>query len=377
MAKRKSENGGAAVGKKPKAQGEMLGNVLMEDKDGWGEFYNNILKTNLVPDYLIRMMIRQLNAQRRQEYYDLPMEKQMEHKMNFVKELKSLPLAIKTADANEQHYEVPAEFFNLTLGKRLKYSCGYYPDSNTTLDEAEEAMLALYCQRAQIVDGMTILDLGCGWGSFGLYAAEHFPNSKVISLSNSNGQRGYIEEQAKAKGFKNITVYTGDINSFKMPSGLEFDRIVTIEMFEHMKNYDALFEKIHGWLAPGGKVFIHIFCHREYPYHFEGDHWMAKYFFSGGTMPSEDLFLHFQNKLKIEQHWRVNGQHYGKTCRDWLRLTDKHKKRVLELFAETYGEKEKLKWFVMWRVFYMACEELFNHDGGNEWYVSHYLFTRD
>jgi len=360
-----------------KAKSDEVQQVLVDDNKGWGEFYNNILASNMIPDTMIRIVMRRLLSSRRQEYYDLPVEKQMEHKQAFFKELKQLPLAVKTADANEQHYEVPHEFFELTLGKHLKYSCAYYPKADSSLDEAEEAMLVKYCERAQLEDGMTILDLGCGWGSGGLFYAARYPNSKVYGLSNSNGQREYIQQQAKERGITNLTIFTGDINSFTMAKNLKFDRIVTIEMFEHMKNYDALFEKIHGWLAKAGKVFIHIFCHKEYPYHFDGDNWMAKYFFSGGTMPSEDLFLHFQSKLKLEDKWRVNGKHYGRTCRDWLRLTDKHKKRVMELFAKTYGEKDALRWFVMWRVFYMACEELFNYDGGNEWFVAHYLFNRD
>jgi hypothetical protein len=228
-----------------KARADVETQVLSDDSGGWGEFYNNILASNMVPDVFIRMYMRRMMVERRDEYYCLPAEKQMEHTINFVKELKALPLAIKTQDANEQHYEVPPEFFQLTLGKRLKYSCGFYPNKNSTLDEAEEAMLALYCDRAKIEDGMTILDLGCGWGSFSLYAAENFPNSKIVGLSNSNGQRTHIEQQAKERGFKNLTIYTGDINSFVMPDGLSFDRIVTIEMFEHMKNYEALFEKVH------------------------------------------------------------------------------------------------------------------------------------
>ncbi|CAG8767755.1 3142_t:CDS:2, partial [Acaulospora morrowiae] len=238
---------------------------------------------------------------------------------------------------------------------------------NETLDEAEECMLESYCTKARIQDGMEILDLGCGWGSLCLYLCEKYPNAKITALSNSNTQREHINDLAKQKGFKNLNVITSDINEFDFETGSRFDRILSIEMFEHLKNYESLLKKLSGWLKPHGLLFFHIFCHHEQPYDFMvEDGWMGKYFFTGGTMPSADLFLYFQSNFKVIDHWIVNGSHYGKTSEEWVKLLDKNKRIALEYLKITYGQENAFAWFNRWRTFYIAVAELFNYNNGNE-----------
>jgi cyclopropane-fatty-acyl-phospholipid synthase len=308
-------------------------------------------------------------------------EKIMVHKQKFINELKQLPIAVLTDKSAEQHYEVPTEFYLASLGKRLKYSCAYYPPGCDSLDKAEEAMLDIYVRRAEIVDGLTVLDLGCGWGSLSLYLVERFPNIKVISASHSRTQKEFIEMRRNNLGVSadRLSVITGDINVLQLPENT-FDRVISIEMFEHMKNYESLLQKVSKSMKAGAKLFVHIFVHKYHPYHFivenESD-WMSKYFFSGGTMPSEDLLLYFQRDLKIQNHWTVNGVHYQKTAEDWLKLLDKNESSVRKLFAKTYGDHATTLWLVRWRLFYMSCAELFGYDNGNEWYVSHYLFAKN
>lgn len=334
---------------------------------------------NVVPDPIVRRVIRLLLAQRLKEYSNKGLSSQMVYKMDFIEQLKLLPVAVLPEKANEQHYEVPPRFFELVLGQCLKYSCCFYSAFTTTLDEAELAMMNLYCERAEIQDGMTVLDLGCGWGSFSLLAAAKYPNCKIIGVSNSAPQKTFIDAQAIQRGLRNVEIVTCDINSFTPPPPYlrKIDRVVSIEMFEHMKNYEVLLKRVSSWLRPGGeaRVFVHIFCHREYPYHFEGKSWMAKHFFSGGTMPSEDLLLRFAGHLLVQQQWRVEGTQYARTCRDWLRKMDKNIKEIRQLFVETYGFSEATRWVAMWRTFFMACEEMFAFDGGRQWFVAHYLFA--
>ncbi|TPX30991.1 hypothetical protein SmJEL517_g05570 [Synchytrium microbalum] len=334
----------------------------------------------LLPDILLRRGIRHLLATRAQELDGLSVEDQDERKMQVVASLRKSEIAIRTDAANEQHYEVPTDFFIHSLGPNLKYSCALFKSSTTTLEQAEIAMLDLYMQRAGMVDGMTLLDLGC-WGSVSLYVASRFPNSKVLGLSNSSTQRMHILAQAKSRGLSNVEIITADINTFTDfgPGKRQFDRIISIEMFEHMKNYEALFDKVSSWLTPSsGRLFVHVFCHKNQPYHFETDEknsWMAKYFFTGGTMPSLDLFCFFQKSLELVERWSVNGQNYAKTCEAWLVNQDNNKEAILKVFKDTYETDElAYAWFQRWRVFYIACAELFNYDNGREWFVAHYLF---
>lgn len=345
---------------------------MAEDK-AW---YESLLEADKVPDFLIRYGIRCQLAQKLRIESRAGVESQQSYLSDLLNRLKTGDIAINTCDANEQHYEVPTEFYQLVLGKRLKYSSGYWPAESTTFDESEEAMLRLYCERAGIEDGQSLMDLGCGWGSLSLYLAEKYPNSEILALSNSATQRAYIEQTAREKGFTRLRVETADINVFQTER--RFDRILSVEMFEHMRNYEKLLSKVSDWLNPAGKLFVHIFTHQRFAYPFEADNknnWMARYFFTGGMMPSQNLLLHFQNDLSLDQRWSVNGKHYQKTCEAWLARMDNHKTRIMQIFQETYGEKDSLKWWVYWRVFFMACAELFGYKGGSEWFVSHYLFS--
>jgi cyclopropane-fatty-acyl-phospholipid synthase len=284
-------------------------------------------------------------------------------------------LAIDTDKANEQHYEVDASFYEMALGKRKKYSSCYY-HADESLDKAEENMLELYCERGQFQEGQNILELGCGWGSLTLFLAEKYPNATITGLSNSHSQRIHILDQAQKQGLSNIKIITCDINEFEISE--KFDRIVSIEMFEHVRNYKHLFNKISTWLKQDGLLFIHVFCHRYlmYPFLTEGsDNWMGKYFFSGGQMPAADTFLYFQDDLNIERRWMNSGQHYEKTSNHWLKNMDAHKLEVMNTFKQIYGNQYKL-WFQRWRIFFMSCAELFGYNKGNEWLVGHYLFSK-
>lgn len=336
-----------------------------------------LLEKNLIPDFLIRLGIRSLLRDRLEEENKGSLEKNQEHLNSYIESLKKSPVAVNTKEANEQHYEVPTEFYTYVLGKRMKYSGGLWNDGVKTLDVSEEDMLALSVKRAEIQNGHSILELGCGWGSLSLYLAEKFPKSKVVGVSNSKTQKEYIDSIAKQKGFKNLQIITKDMNEFTIKD--KFDRIVSVEMLEHMKNYQVLFKRISDFLKPEGKFFIHIFTHKTFAYPFEvrdETDWMAKYFFTGGMMPSHDLFLHFQDDLSIEKQWTVDGTHYGKTSEAWLSNMDKNKSKIIPIFEKTYGKENVTKWWVYWRVFFMACAELWDYDNGQEWIVSHYLFRK-
>jgi len=338
---------------------------------------DRLLERDVLPDWLLRFGIRRLLRQRLREERRENAEAQLQALQSLVAQLRSSPIAIETAAANEQHYEVPTRFFELCLGSRLKYSSGLWSDGIGTLDAAEEAMLTLTCQRARIEDGQRILELGCGWGSLSLWLAEHYPNARITGVSNSGTQRQHIERQCAQRGIRNLTILTCDMNRFQIEE--RFDRVVSVEMFEHMKNYQRLLGNIAGWLTPAGLLFVHIFTHREYAYHFEshGDSdWMARYFFSGGIMPSDDLLLYFQDDLTLQNHWRVSGRHYQQTAEAWLRNMDRHQAQIRPLLRETYGERDSTRWWVYWRVFYMACAELWGFRNGEEWLVSHYLFGK-
>ncbi|OPZ11740.1 MAG: Cyclopropane-fatty-acyl-phospholipid synthase [Alphaproteobacteria bacterium ADurb.BinA280] len=329
-----------------------------------------------IPDFLIRRGIRRLCQQRLQEERGANIERAWDRFQSVLNELRSSPLAIETDAANTQHYEVPARFFELCLGKRLKYSSCFYPDGNETLDQAEEHMLALYAERAALRDGQQILELGCGWGSLTLYMAERFPSSRILGVSNSHSQRSHILAQCQARGLTNVEILTTDVNDLQLQQ--RFDRVVSVEMFEHVRNYAELLRRIRHWLTDDGRLFVHIFCHRElmYPFETEGhDNWMGRHFFTGGLMPAADTFLHFQSDLRVMQQWRLSGRHYQQTANDWLANQDSHHQEVLALFKQTYGPQDAALWVQRWRMFWMACAELFGYAEGNEWLVAHYVFA--
>ena len=335
----------------------------------------DLLERGLLPDVVIRWGIRRLLGDRLRQEDRGNAEANRRAQQAFIEELKRSPVAIATDKANEQHYELPPVFFRTILGPRLKYSSCLWSGGVRDLGAAEEAMLKLTCERAAIADGMDILELGCGWGSLTLWMAEMYPGARITSVSNSKPQREFIEGVCAQRGFRNVRVITADMNDFAAEG--RFDRVVSVEMFEHMRNYRELMKRIASWLKPGGKLFVHIFVHRLFSYPFETEgasNWMGRYFFTGGIMPSDDLLLHFQEDLVIEDHWRVNGRHYEKTLLAWLDLMDRARSTVMPVMEQVYGAGEALKWFVRWRVFMLACAGLFGYRHGEEWFVSHYLF---
>lgn len=341
-------------------------------------FSTRLAESGFLPDALLRFGIRRLCTQRLREEHADDMETAWSRSSALIDELRQSPVAIHTDAANTQHYEVPPRFFELCLGKRLKYSSCYFPPGVDDLDAAEDAMLALYGKRAELADGQDILELGCGWGSLTLWMAARFPGSRITAVSNSRPQRAFIEARCREHGFTNVRVLTCDVNRLELEPG-SFDRCVSIEMFEHMRNYETLMGRIAGWLRPGGKLFVHIFCHRElmYPFETEGDdNWMGRHFFTGGLMPSADTLLWFQNGLRIECQWRLSGQHYEKTANAWLANQDRHREEVLKVLGEAYGAGNAKLWHQRWRMFWMACAELFGYRNGREWLVGHYRFVR-
>ena len=337
----------------------------------------NWSERGLVPDYAIRAGIRRLVEKRLQEIAADDCEKGAETENLFVERMHQGPIAPLPEMANAQHYEVPAEFFTWCLGKHRKYSSCYWAKDTRTLDEAEALALTQTCEHADLADGQDVLELGCGWGSLSLWMAEHYPQSRITAVSNSNSQREYIMATARSRGLYNLQVITCDMNDFQAPG--QYDRIVSVEMFEHMRNYRALYGRVHDWLKPGGRFFKHIFVHRMTPYAFEvagEDDWMSQFFFSGGIMPSDDLPLRFQEKLKLLKQWRWDGTHYQKTANAWLQNMDANAAQIAPVLAATYGRENVEMWRNRWRIFYMSCAELFGFNNGQEWWVSHYLFER-
>ncbi|KDQ55855.1 hypothetical protein JAAARDRAFT_133704 [Jaapia argillacea MUCL 33604] len=363
----------------------------------------NLLDQGLIPDSIVRPVIRTLCRQRLRDIDHGSFEANHSAKMKWIEQVKArATIADLTEKANEQHYEVSTKFILSCLGPFAKYSSCLYPTGKETLAEAEILMLESYCEKAKLRDGQDVLDLGCGWGSLSLYLAQKYPKSRIVGLSNSATQKVHIQTTAANRGLTNVEIITADVNTFDFNGTRCFDRILSIEMFEHMKNYEALLVKVASWLKPTppstklkndrvenlpsdeALLFVHIFCHKTTPYHFEeGDGWMAQTFFSGGTMPSHDLLLYFQTDLTLIRSWYLSGKHYSRTLEDWLSLQDQNAMLALaelERDAESKGvssaEARKAFYRQVFRVFYMACSELFAMNGGQEWGVGHYLFRR-
>ena len=353
----------------PRARERLLETVIDSMERGW------------IPDWAIRLGIGRLCSGRLSNYVAQSAQTLQDNEQIYLKELMRSPVAVHTKDANQQHYEVPSEFFNLVLGPNRKYSCSFWDSSTQTLAQAEQKALEVTMQRADLADGMSVLELGCGWGSLTLAMAAKFPRSHITAVSNSRTQKLYIEEQARQRGLANIQILTRDISLVEDMAAEfgQFDRAVSVEMFEHFRNYGLLMERISKCLKTGGKLFVHIFTHREHSYFFdtEGeDNWMGKYFFTGGQMPSRFLLRSFQRNLQLTEQWSWNGEHYAKTSNAWLANLDTNHAQVLAVLKDTYGEGQAKIWLQRWRIFFMACAELFAYQAGTQWFVSHYLFEK-
>ena len=337
----------------------------------------SMIEKGFIPDLLVRTGIRALLRKRLIDINSNECELADKNQMKMISVMNASPIAMNTSSANEQHYEVPPEFYELILGERFKYSCCFWGEGTDNLNHAEINALKITCKRAMLNDGQTILDMGCGWGSLSLWIAENYPNTSVLSVSNSKTQKIFIENIAKSKHLTNIQVITEDMKEFNTDK--KFDRIVSLEMFEHMKNYKKLFNRVSSWLKNDGLFFMHIFCHKTVPYEFIDNgpnDWMSRHFFTGGIMPSDDLPLFFQDDLSIMKRWRWNGNHYAKTCNAWLKRMDSQEPAIAEVLEKVYGDNKE-QWRQRWRIFFMSCAELFAFNGGNEWYVSHYLFKKN
>ncbi|MFP4372569.1 MAG: SAM-dependent methyltransferase [Halanaerobium sp.] len=350
---------------------------------------DKLLARGTVPDFLLRRGIRRLIKKRIKKQNKLSVEERFEYLNNFIAQLKKQPIAVETEAANEQHYELPPQFFEKILGRNLKYSCCYWSDDlnykklkkqsdlQQRLDRAEDEMLELTVKRAQIKNGQNILELGCGWGSLSFYLAKKFPDSRIISISNSSLQIDYINKLAAQNKIDNLRAVKADINNFKTEA--QFERVLSVEMFEHMRNYQKLLQKISGFLTAEGKLFVHIFSHQNYPFTYQDSKktdWMARYFFSGGTMPSQDLLHYFSGNLKLQKQWAVSGSHYQKTLEAWLQIMDQKKEEIYPILESTYGQEQAEKWWNYWRLFFISSAEFFGYNDGDDWFISHYLFQK-
>jgi cyclopropane-fatty-acyl-phospholipid synthase len=337
-----------------------------------------LAERGLLPDALLRLGVRQQCALRLRTAGAGGAAAQETRQQRLLEELRASPVAVHTTAANAQHYELPPQFFRLCLGARLKYSCAYYPRGDESLDAAEAAMLELYGERAELADGQEILELGCGWGSLTLWLAERYPNARICAVSNSTPQRQYIEAQCAKRGLRNVSVLTCDVNRLALPAA-RFDRCVSIEMFEHLRNYETLLARIAAWLRPQGKLFVHVFAHRTLAYPFEtggADNWMGRHFFTGGLMPAADTLLWFQRDLTLETRWLLDGTHYRRTANHWLANQDARRAEVQGVLAAAYGEARATLMAQRWRMFFMACAETFGYAHGREWLIGHYRFVR-
>jgi cyclopropane-fatty-acyl-phospholipid synthase len=335
------------------------------------------VEQGLVPDSVVRQGIRRLLVRRIEAIGANDIERAGQQLERIVAAMKDSQIALATELANEQHYEVPASFFSHVLGPRRKYSACLWQPGINDLAAAEQAALAETCDHADLRDGQDILELGCGWGSLTIWMAEHYPNSRIVAVSNSHSQREYILNRARLVGLTNVEVITADMNEFAPMQ--RFDRVVSVEMFEHMRNWAVLFNRVHGWLRDGGKFFMHVFAHRSTPYFFEDEDpsdWMSRHFFSGGLMPCDDLPLRFQGDLRLIRQWRWDGRHYERTLNAWLANLDARRDRLMPILAATYGAESAEVWLQRWRIFFMACAELFGYDEGQQWWLGHYLFER-
>jgi len=335
-----------------------------------------IVDSGLVPEPLLRAGIRAVCALRLREQRG-SVEDEQARQRALVRELRASDIAIATDAANDQHYEVPPAFFAAVLGPHRKYSGCYWPAGVTDLAGAEAAALELAGERAGLADGQDVLDLGCGWGAFALWAAARYPRSRITGVTSSHAQRAYVVEQAAARGLANLTVRTADVRTLELPWA-SFDRVVSIEMFEHMRNYELLLRRIAGWLRPRGALFVHVFAHRRHAYPFSdagASDWMAREFFTGGLMPSAQLLHHFQDDLHITDEWHLAGHHYARTAEAWHANLVARRGDVLRILGERYGADARRR-YQRWRVFFLACAELFGYRDGREWIVAHYRFEQ-
>ena len=294
----------------------------------------------------------------------------------FANEMAKRSIAENTAEANAQHYEVPAKFFAMALGPNRKYSSCFYNSESSTLQEAEEEALRQTVEHADLADGKSILELGCGWGSLSLWMARQFPNARIVAVSNSNSQREYIQATAKSRGLTNLTIITQDMNGFDPKA--TFDRIVSVEMFEHMMNWRELMTRVRTWLNPDGRFFMHIFTHRSGAYLFDRadkEDWIAQHFFTGGVMPSHHLIQQYSDVFEVEKEWRWSGVHYQRTALDWLANFDRNRDEIEAVFGPVYRADTAL-WMRRWRWFFLATAGLFGYADGSEWGVSHYRMKK-
>lgn len=334
--------------------------TIMQRLSSWGEALP-------VPDAVSRTVIGSLVART-----DRSLAEQSANAAVFAREMAEHPIALHTDAANAQHYEVPAAFFEQVLGPGRKYSCCYYADPGDGLATAEETALALTAEHADLADGQEILELGCGWGSLSLWMAQAYPRARIVAVSNSGSQRAFIDQRARERGLGNLRVITADMNDFA--TGERFDRVVSVEMFEHMANWHALLRRIHGWLKPDGRLFIHVFAHARGCYRFDaGDDadWIAQHFFTGGIMPSAALAHQFPELFAVEQEWRWSGEHYRRTAEDWLANFDRNLPAIEPILRAVHGEDASL-WRRRWRLFFLATSGLFGHANGSSWGVNHY-----